>query len=541
MCSSAIFVSRFLLVSANLLSALLSLLVVEMPSTHRAQHVPILDLDASDEELGSTITSTPASTTISTTTAQHVPETLASAPLGGLVALGVSMGIPGFEATFLQTAWGEVEGFKLMPIPPKVVPAAAEPDPFAAECFDFPIEGVRATTVAHVFDILTDYAGPVDVEAVTKALKKKDYAALPPPFKPKDKYPGFPYTMDVVIDKQENGRYNIFKWIYFEDAPPSSRVVPYLVYGEPHHLCRTKAAYRIKKTVHYLMTKMNGLKVFNQGWQHEKTTTKTRGQSMTEDQRAAGYKFIREKGPRSNNSNQFMEWTDKWVHREGSPILDWPEGKIKEALRNYQLGRTNAKTLTKWVLTLKDFEGWFLRDVLMGMLGSLRQHGILWLGKSRVGKSCGSKTVAFAMSLFEILAEGDAADGDEVASIVTAKYFDFLKGEPVTKKKPAVLDDALVQTLTADLLKAFLYPGEEDATIWARYNSATMDQGASRQACGNPFDRVAVASVVGRVPLQSASHAEFLQIVAPAFAKVDDSEDLLAVLARTHMIVCVDH
>ena len=172
----------------------------------------------------------------------------------------------------------------------------------------------------------------------------------------------------------------------------------------------------------------------------------------------------------------------------------------------------------------------------MGMLGSLRQPGILWLGKSRVGKSCGSKTVAFAMSLFEILAEGDAADGDEVASIVTAKYFDFLKGEPVTKKKPAVLDDALVQTLTADLLKAFLYPGEEDATIWARYNSATMDQGASRQACGNPFDRVAVASVVGRVPPQSASHAELLQIVAPAFAKVDDSEDLLAVLARTHMI-----
>ena len=107
------------------------------------------------------------------------------------------------------------------------------------------------------------------------------------------------------------------------------------------------------------------------------------------------------------------------------------------------------------------------------------------------------------MSMFEILAEGDAADGDEVASIVTAKYVDFLKGEPVTKKKPAVLDDALVQTLTADLLKAFLYPGEEDATIWARYNSATMDQGASRQACGNPFDRVAMASVVGSVPFKT--------------------------------------
>ena len=50
----------------------------------------------------------------------------------------------------------------------------------------------------------------------------------------------------------------------------------------------------------------------------------------------------------------------------------WTEAKVATALSNHAKGRSNAKTLTKWVLTLKDFEAWFLRDVLRSMLGSLR-------------------------------------------------------------------------------------------------------------------------------------------------------------------------
>ena len=48
----------------------------------------------------------------------------------------------------------------------------------------------------------------------------------------------------------------------------------------------------------------------------------------------------------------------------------------------------------------------------------------------------------------------------------------------VTKFKPAIFDDGLLQKQCADILKAFLNPTEEDCTIWARYGSATMDQGA---------------------------------------------------------------
>ena len=37
------------------------------------------------------------------------------------------------------------------------------------------------------------------------------------------------------------------------------------------------------------------------------------------------------------------------------------------------------------------------------MLKTLRRHGIRWIGKTRVGKSAGSKTVAFTISEVEVL------------------------------------------------------------------------------------------------------------------------------------------
>ena len=50
--------------------------------------------------------------------------------------------------------------------------------------------------------------------------------------------------------------------------------------------------------------------------------------------RQAGYHFIRDHGPRSNNRNQFMEWTDDQIQTPGGPLEGWSEGKGKEALDN---------------------------------------------------------------------------------------------------------------------------------------------------------------------------------------------------------------
>ena len=62
----------------------------------------------------------------------------------------------------------------------------------------------------------------------------------------------------------------------------------------------------------------------------------------------------------------------------------------------------------------------------------------------------------FAQSRFEI---ESAAREDLVPSIVTAKHLDFFKAEPISKFKPGVFDDGLLQKMDASFLKAFLNPG----------------------------------------------------------------------------------
>ena len=129
-----------------------------------------------------------------------------------------------------------------------------------------------------------------------------------------------------------------------------------------------------------------------------------------------------------------MEWTDEQVHLPGRPLEGWPEGKVKEVLHTYYRGR-HAKTIEYWPLTLKSFTAWFLDGILVKMLPSMRQHSITWLGRTRVGKSLGSKTVLFAQSKFKIT---QAEREDLVPSTVTAKHLDFFKAEPITKFKPGL-------------------------------------------------------------------------------------------------------
>ena len=99
--------------------------------------------------------------------------------------------------------------------------------------------------------------------------------------------------------------------------------------------------------------------------------------------------------------------------------------------------------------------GWFFDLVMVPMLGSIRQHAITWIGRTRTGKSFGSKTVAFCQSKFEI----DAADREDLTpSILTAKHLDFFKSEPLTKFKPGIFDDGMLQKMDSSFLKAFLNP-----------------------------------------------------------------------------------
>ncbi len=84
---------------------------------------------------------------------------------------------------------------------------------------------------------------------------------------------------------------------------------------------------------------------------------------------------------------------------------------------------------------------------------------------------------------------------------------------------------------------------EEDATIWARWSSAEFDTGASRQACNNSYDKKYEEHLVAnhrRDAPDHITHDDFVRLVEPSFKNIGDEENLLAVLARAHVILLTD-
>ena len=98
-------------------------------------------------------------------------------------------------------------------------------------------------------------------------------------------------------------------------------------------------------------------------------------------------------------------------------VMQVQEGKVKEALHNYYRSRQNAKTIEYSPFTLKK---------LVKMLPNMRQHRITWIGRRRVGKSLGSKTIFFMQSRFEI---AQAARTDQSLSPVSLQVTTFCKFE----------------------------------------------------------------------------------------------------------------
>ena len=72
-------------------------------------------------------------------------------------------------------------------------------------------------------------------------------------------------------------------------------------------------------------------------------------------------------------------------------------------------------------------EPWFFNEVMLNMIGSHEEFGILWGGMTQAGKSMASKTHGMHVSEYHITKD---KRGDLVPSIVTAKNIDFFRGEP---------------------------------------------------------------------------------------------------------------
>ena len=96
--------------------------------------------------------------------------------------------------------------------------------------------------------------------------------------------------------------------------------------------------------------------------------------------RKDGFKFIQLKGPKANNANQFIEWTDEQVNDPASPIYEWNKGDVKESLRAYAQGKTGAKTIEQWPVTLPRFHPEVFNNAIVHILETHDIHSTIWGG-----------------------------------------------------------------------------------------------------------------------------------------------------------------
>ncbi|CAK0827713.1 unnamed protein product [Prorocentrum cordatum] len=399
--------------------------------------------------------------------------------------------------------------------------------------------------------VLTDWKDahgqPCRLDVVKDLATKSNFSGLPPPFNLKSQ-PGGPYVMQIFVLGTGDGKVHMFKDVGLKGQ--------FLKMANCEPMCHgTGAVYQYgnqyragRNAICYLLEKLGGLQI---RFSTLTATAKPAKRATEWDKKQDGYRYIEKKGPKSNNRSQFMEFADKdsraEEHGDQRPavkIYGWEESRVVQALRNHASGRINAKRLSVWVLTLKDFEPWFINEVLVKILPTLRRNGVLWIGKTRVGKSTASKTLALLMSMLEIGAlEGDDREGAPEPSIVTAKHFDFFKGEPVERVLPAVFDDGDLHKQDASVLKAFLNPSEEDSTLWARWGSSTFAPGASRQAVINSYDNALEKRMVAdwrQGKLMVITIQQFMALIAPSLKQITEEEDMKALLARSHVVVTTD-
>jgi hypothetical protein len=417
-----------------------------------------------------------------------------------------------------------------------IVREVTDEAPDKVEVLDLNIRDLQSKHFTHLIDVVHDFNGPVDVLAMMELVKASRYKDLPPPFGPNSEFDA-PYTMQLNINKQENNKWLIVKWFLFDEKQTAAKVLEKLIYGEPFEpaWCGVAYVHHVKKVLHYLFERLVGTNILYLAWASEQQQTKKQGVNPTS--RQLGYAFIQKRGPKANNMNQFVEWTDEQVNDPNSPIYEWQEGRVKESLSNYAKGTVGAKTLTQWAVSMRKFHPHFLNRLIIPMCKTHDIHSVLWVGKSRAGKSTASKTMCFCISAYQI---DHHARPDLSPSVVTARKIDFFRLEPGSKFKPAIADDIIMSKMGSDEAKAFGDPAEEDALLWARWGGASFEQTQHREACVNPYDVVYeknVTVVKNASGEEEISLSDFIRIIQVNWPTGSTEEDVEAYLNRYHIVL----
>ena len=249
-----------------------------------------------------------------------------------------------------------------------------------------------------------------------------------------------------------------------------------------------------------------------------------------------GFSYIQSEGPRSNMNNQWTEWAEIEVNREGSPIYGWNTSLVKESLKGYATGNVFVQPTFNFYLTMHDLSAWFLEDVIFPLLPDMKNKTLVLLGNAGAGKTPAASAIAMAFSEYWLL-RGDTAENMQ-PSFRIASSFDQLRGEPGLRERPDILDDADMSQQALPKLKAFLDSSLEEAYTVERWTTTKFVKNQLRILCDNRVNGKAEDKLKPGENTIPFSH--FLDLIAPAFPDKAERQDIVACLKRAHFIVNLD-
>ena len=338
--------------------------------------------------------------------------------------------------------------------------------------------------------------------------------------------------MQLVIVPAEDGKHNIVKHIKFVDGTKvlHSTILGMCV-GQPLELDFQKHSREGGRAFQYMLEGLGGFQIRCQKLIPAGASNKV--PKETEDIRA-GFEFIRKHGPQDNSLGEFTTWTEEQVNDPNGPLRKWDRGVIKEYLRCLADSGSQANTISDWPLTLKSLTPWALNHVVGPVLPHLKNHAVVWIGRSEVGKSPVSYTVSAIVSAYWLLQEDRT---DQPPMFQTSNHLDYFRKEKGRVTKPRVFDDGNLNMEMPASVKAVTEVSGIDRKTMARWNASSYAKNQLCQVCSNPFDDTAEPPMSNNAVSDEVNFEDFYKLVRPSFHRDFNREDLMGVFKRSVFVV----
>lgn len=218
-----------------------------------------------------------------------------------------------------EIAEAQCQGMKISPsVKPLITyrPVAGDAEKVLADLPMSATDNVRGSF--HFVYLVDNVAGGVDKEEVAKLYKQTRYSELPEHLAVRGNFRQ-PFTMQIFILDQPDGSYKVLKHIKFQSRLKYSAVEKLALTAGTCH--RVDFGTHWRKGPMYLQHMLEKLGGFQIRF-YALVPANAAKIVKTTDAMKEGFKFIREKGPKANNQNEFVEWTEGEVIDEKSPIYD---------------------------------------------------------------------------------------------------------------------------------------------------------------------------------------------------------------------------